>query len=324
MTEMTTSGYHQWYNARLTAMYACYESANSRGNQNGMLVNNNTSQLRDYHNTTKTITGLSQGTLIFDSSAVLEQDPWGNTVVYTIINGTLPAGLSLDVNTGMITGIPTLPTTGNVSVTVECRVANYLYGNRTIVIEPIVASELPVNHGFVVNVYVNASDELVTVYSDGFEVNIDNGKGIVSIVKTSTEGNVDTYTITFTDETTFDFIVTNGVDGEDGATGPQGDKGDIGDTGATGPQGEIGDTGATGPQGETGETGATGATGPQGETGETGATGATGAKGDTGETGAAGADALSGCASSIGGTGILLTGLFSLGVFFIRRRKSDQ
>ena len=36
-----------------------------------------------------------------------------------------------------------------------------------------------------------------------------NGRGIKSIVKTATDGNVDTYTITFTDDTTFDFQITN-------------------------------------------------------------------------------------------------------------------
>ena len=40
------------------------------------------------------------------------------------------------------------------------------------------------------------------------------GNGIVSIIKTSTSGLVDTYTITYTDGTTSTFEVTNGEDGE--------------------------------------------------------------------------------------------------------------
>jgi len=36
------------------------------------------------------------------------------------------------------------------------------------------------------------------------------GKGISSITKTSTQGLVDTYTITYTDNTTSTFTVTNG------------------------------------------------------------------------------------------------------------------
>lgn len=45
------------------------------------------------------------------------------------------------------------------------------------------------------------------------------GRGIASIEKTGTSGNVDTYTITYTDETTSTFTVTNGTDGQDGSDG---------------------------------------------------------------------------------------------------------
>lgn len=45
------------------------------------------------------------------------------------------------------------------------------------------------------------------------------GIGIKSIEKTNTEGLVDTYTITLTDDSTQTFTVTNGKDGEDGADG---------------------------------------------------------------------------------------------------------
>lgn len=46
----------------------------------------------------------------------------------------------------------------------------------------------------------------------------DPGVGIVSVEKTSTSGNVDTYTITFTNQTTSTFTVTNGTNGKDGVT----------------------------------------------------------------------------------------------------------
>ncbi len=48
------------------------------------------------------------------------------------------------------------------------------------------------------------------------------GNGIASIAKTKTEGNVDTYTITFTDGTSTTFSVTNGEDGADGEQGEDG------------------------------------------------------------------------------------------------------
>lgn len=48
------------------------------------------------------------------------------------------------------------------------------------------------------------------------------GRGIVSVEKTGTSGNVDTYTITYTDETTSTFTVTNGTNGTDGQDGSDG------------------------------------------------------------------------------------------------------
>lgn len=50
------------------------------------------------------------------------------------------------------------------------------------------------------------------------------GKGIVSVEKTS-EGLVDTYTITYDDGTTYVFTVTNGADGAQGPVGPAGADG---------------------------------------------------------------------------------------------------
>ena len=46
----------------------------------------------------------------------------------------------------------------------------------------------------------------------GVKASGEDGKGIETIQKTSTDGNVDTYTITFTDGSTTTFEVTNGVD----------------------------------------------------------------------------------------------------------------
>lgn len=48
------------------------------------------------------------------------------------------------------------------------------------------------------------------------------GRGIVSVVKTGTSGKVDTYTVTYTDETTSTFTVTNGTNGTDGQDGEDG------------------------------------------------------------------------------------------------------
>lgn len=130
------------------------------------------------------------------------------------------------------------------------------------------------------------------------------GNGIKNITKTGSVGLVDTYQILFTDNSTFDFQVTNGAtpvitikDGiwyinglstgqeAQGEQGPKGDKGDKGDVGPQGPQGPIGLTGPQGPKGDTGEQGPKGDTGPQGERGLQGPQGEKGEKGDKGDKG---------------------------------------
>ena len=85
------------------------------------------------------------------------------------------------------------------------------------------------------------------------------GRGISDISLTSTVGNVDTYTITYTDGTTFSFLIRNGKDGK------KGEKGDKGDTGASGEKGDKGDTGASGEKGDKGDDGAPGVNGRDGK-----------------------------------------------------------
>ncbi len=126
----------------------------------------------------------------------------------------------------------------------------------------------------------------------------EDGVGIVSIEKTSSEGLVDTYTISLSDGSTKQFTVTNGAKGDagaQGATGAQGPQGAQGAQGATGADGEKGDDGISitdaqinsegelilvfsegepvnlgkvvGAKGEKGDTGVAGATGEAGKNG---------------------------------------------------------
>ena len=98
------------------------------------------------------------------------------------------------------------------------------------------------------------------------------GRSVVSIEYTSSEGNVDTYTITYSDGTTSTFTVTNGTNGENGQNGQQGAQGEQGIQGNPGADGHtpvvtIGENGnwfvdgvdtgikAQGPQGPAGENG---------------------------------------------------------------------
>lgn len=109
----------------------------------------------------------------------------------------------------------------------------------------------------------------------------DNGKDGVSVTKiekTSTEGNTDTYTITYSDGTTYYFVITNGEDGEKGIQGIPGEdghtpvitineegywcvdgvstgvlaKGEKGDKGEPGEKGDKGDKGSDGKDGKDG------------------------------------------------------------------------
>lgn len=83
------------------------------------------------------------------------------------------------------------------------------------------------------------------------------GVGIAKIEKTSSEGLVDTYTITLTNGQTSTFTVTNGEKGDQGEQGVQGIKGDQGEQGIQGAKGDKGDQGIQGVQGEKGESGNT-------------------------------------------------------------------
>lgn len=84
------------------------------------------------------------------------------------------------------------------------------------------------------------------------------GKSIQKIEKTGTQGLVDTYTITYTDSSTFTFTVTNGRDGAPGQTGSTGQNGVTPTIGENG-NWFIGDTDTGKPsRGEQGNPGASG------------------------------------------------------------------
>ena len=104
------------------------------------------------------------------------------------------------------------------------------------------------------------------------------GNGIASTID-----NLDgTFTLTYTDGTTF---TTSNLTGPQGIQGIQGTQGIQGPQGNQGIQGLTGDTGPIGPQGIQGLTGNAGPVGPAGPTGPTGPVGPSGAIGATGAAG---------------------------------------
>ena len=90
----------------------------------------------------------------------------------------------------------------------------------------------------ITNASINSSGYLIITLSDNTTINAGlaqgsgsggggtgpAGVGIQSIAKTSTNGLVDTYTITLTDGNTSTFTVTNGATGPMGPQGPKGDN----------------------------------------------------------------------------------------------------
>lgn len=70
-----------------------------------------------------------------------------------------------------------------------------------------------------------------------------NGISITGIAKTSTDGLTDTYTMTFSDGSTFDYEVKNGQQGIQGLRGEKGNTGDQGQPGLQGVPGERGKDG---------------------------------------------------------------------------------
>ena len=132
-------------------------------------------------------------------------------------------GLVMGLTTGTAT-ITAEATCDDNTVSVTCDVIVLLSDVKAVMdITPID------NHQYLVT-YSDGSSESIRIgnnyYDSGttIEQTIVNGRdgkdgvGIVSIEKTGTIANADTYTITYTDGTTTTFTVTNGKDGKDGAT----------------------------------------------------------------------------------------------------------
>ncbi len=95
----------------------------------------------------------------------------------------------------------------------------------------------------------DAYSQVCDIYDSGNYL----GRGIESIDLVSSDGNIDTYKIKFTDKSELTYTVVNGEDGERGYQGVKGDRGEQGKTGEQGPQGEQGIQGEKGDKGDTGK-----------------------------------------------------------------------
>lgn len=177
--------------------------------------------------------------------------PSSNTTLsYAVAQGALPEGLTLGSD-GSVTG--TASAGGTYSVTIEVTATTTTssgwWGGTTVTTETY-----PVE----LTIEVNGDDEPAVT-----------GKTIVSIEKTKTEGLVDTYTITYDDDTTYVFTVTNGEQGPAGVDGEDGDTPEItiSEDGFWVIDGEKTNVSAIGEKGEQGEQGPAGPAGAPGESG---------------------------------------------------------
>lgn len=90
--------------------------------------------------------------------------------------------------------------------------------------EPTSDSDIKTEPSDYMGIYSGVSETAPTSYTayKWYKIKGENGNGIVSIEKTGTVDNVDTYTITYSDLNTSTFSVTNGKDGEKGKDGETG------------------------------------------------------------------------------------------------------
>ena len=353
---------NQWYAVRLRAMQMYSEYANQGHSRNGYLLN-------EYVGDTTLLA--TQGTRITNIDVSIDADVEFEN--YVISSGSLPAGLTLNENTGIISGTPTESGTFNfqIKATLDKWITQTNSYRITVTTTGLAAGQVGVNYqqniisdksgtfsvsegALPVGLTLNESNgsisgtpteagsfEFKIAITDGENVNelalsiviapqtpVDHG-GILSVEKIGTEGLVDTYKITFADETTFEFTVTNGAQGEQGPQGEAGTPGAQGPQGEVGPQGEQGipgKDGADGKDGKDGKDGAQGPQGPQGEQGPQGPQGPAGADGKDGVDGKDGADAKGCNGSIVGVSGVMaVVGVLAVAVVASRkfRRKED-
>ena len=201
-----------------------------------------------------TITDNEDGTYTVALSDAIEiaeeeltaQDPVGSTAITAAeLEVTVPDGMSYNAETGVISGEGSGTIEVDVNLTMQQVTAGW-WGNQ------VRESRLTLSVSMEVGEPAPEPSEIMFRVENGkLQYSADNGGswndiaatgggsgadgvGIKNIEKTSTDGLVDTYTITLTDDTTYTFTVTNGADGQDGAPGKDGADGQDGADGKDG------------------------------------------------------------------------------------------
>ena len=124
----------------------------------------------------------------------------GTTTTFNVTNGAKG-------DTG--NGIASITKTGTVGL-VDTYTITFTDGTTT---------TFDITNGYTPNIEIIGGVWYIDGVSTGIRAVGQDGRGITTIAKTITSGLVDTYTITFTDNTTTTYTVTNGATGQTGATG---------------------------------------------------------------------------------------------------------
>lgn len=106
------------------------------------------------------LSDLPTAPLLQPYSQTLSQNGLGGNITWSITNGTLPAGLSLNASTGVISGTPTTPVTSIFTVQASngaCNVAR----EYNFIVDPIASIES--NHQIVEKVYPNPSQDKIQI-----------------------------------------------------------------------------------------------------------------------------------------------------------------
>lgn len=299
-----------YYYARLQAMRICSVYANSVNIDNGIVFGDNYTFIYDYVDSTrqpqpatmkKTLDTAQVGVDYNVSLAATEYELGeGNVATYSIVKGEIPAGLTFNATTGVLSGRPT--EAGEYTFTARATVANN-YGEAIItlnVAETIeINGETTIKLGEDVDVWFDNADGALEGYTsmeytaEGLPAGVEmsaNGeisgtpveageyKVVVTLSGKIVEGK-NTTTHTYVRELTItveaEEVLPQFRVNEDGMIQYSEDGGNtwinvIAKDELKGDKGETGATGEQGPQGEKGETGATGEQGPQGEAGKDG------------------------------------------------------
>lgn len=154
---------------------------------------------------------------------------------YTIMTGSLPAGVELDNATGKISGtIADSVTAGTYTV----RIAKVLAGAGE--------GEYYLNSAYNAWGLNGMVTFTITVTEDGATANVQTPVSVIGFEKLSSVDNVDYYVFYMSDGTEYYFTVTNGVDGADGVDGINGTDGKDGINGTNGMDGKDGADGKDG------------------------------------------------------------------------------